>query len=187
MKDLVYLLAFCPLLAWAEVDPCEVDTYPIIWEKNIAPSPTYELPAIYTERNGIKSIVSVSSAYTLISNSMNSHKPYLKEAKEHILQKLENIKLKQLVNERQLWIDLDGLQGHKLNIAIHVMAGYQSMFVEALLENIASIETNGSLDTTAKATFMKGIFQESNQTTSSVNNLLIRNDSEVIYQDCWLD
>ena len=118
---------------------------------------------------------------------MNSHRPYLQEAKENILQKLNNIKSKQLVNERQLWISLDGLQGQELNVAIHIMAGYQSMFVEALLENIASIETDGSMVTTAKATFMKGIFQESDKTTSSVNNLLIRNDSEVIYQNCWID
>ena len=187
MKPLAYFLTLFSFSAWAGVDPCEVYDYPVIWEKNIIPGSAYELPAIYTERNGIKSIVSVQDAHSLISNSMSSHQPYLKKAKQDILQKLKSIESKKLINERELWIDLDGLQGQQLNTAIHIMAGYQNMFVEALLENIASIEIDGSLETTAKATFMKGSFQEENKTTTTVSNLLIRSNNKVIYQYCRLD
>ena len=91
---------------------------------------------------------------------MATHKPYLKNAKEYIINSLINslseLPKNKLVDHSKLWIATERLKGQELNKTIHVMAGYQGLFEGLLLNNEASVSIDEKLIASSNTVYMFG-------------------------------
>lgn len=186
-KALASILLLPTLLVKADTDPCERDDYPIKWQLPLTNATTYSLPAIYYEHENSKIIVSVSNAFEITQKNMAEHKSYLKAAKLHILNTLQQLPKGALVNSSQLWIPTQGLEDDSLNKAIHVMAGYQFLFEYALFNKRAVVEVDNQIieNTTAKHTVGKDQFPLDD--LEIVHKTVIFKNRNIVFSKCWLD
>lgn len=183
---LVLIVFFTSNLVNAESDPCESDDYPIKWKSDLSHPLTYGLPAIFYKTNNSKVIVSVTKAINFVEGNMATHKPYLKDAKKHIISTLSELPKKQLVDHSNLWISTEGLQGQELNKAIHVMAGYQGLFEGLLLNNEASVRINEKLIASSNTMYMVGKDPNPIHGLDYVHKLVVFNANDIVFTKCWL-
>ncbi|WP_298445760.1 hypothetical protein [uncultured Ferrimonas sp.] len=171
----------------AETDPCDLSNYPVKWKSQLVHPNSYDLPAIFHKSDNSKVIVSATKAINYVKTNMAEHTPYLKDAKAYILNSLSSLSNDKLLEQSELWIALEGLQGQELNKAIHVMAGYQGLFEGLLLQNEASVSINGKLVSSSNAVYMVGKDPAPLDELNYVHKLIVTNSSQIIFNKCWLD
>lgn len=186
-KFLVLMIFLASSLVYADSDPCESNKYPVKWKSDLSHPVSYELPAIFYKTNNSKVIVSVSKAINFVEGNMSTHKPYLKSAKEYIINSLSVLPKNKLVDHSNLWIATEGLQGQELNKAIHVMAGYQGLFEGLLLNNEASVSINEKLIASSNTLYMVGKDPAPVHGLAYVHKLIVSNSNDIVFSKCWLD
>ncbi len=186
-KFLILMVFLASSLVYADSDPCESNLYPVKWKSNLSHPVSYELPAIFYKTNNSKVIVSVSKAINFVEGNMATHKPYLKSAKEYIINSLSELPKNKLVDHSNLWIATEGLKGQELNKAIHVMAGYQGLFEGLLLNNEASVSINEKLIVSSNAVYMVGKDPAPVHGLDYVHKLIVSNSNDIVFSKCWLD
>ena len=186
-KILVLMVFLVSSLVHADSDPCESNSYPVKWKSGLSNPISYELPAIYYKTNNSKVIISVSKAKSFVEGNMATHKPYLKNAKEYIINSLSELPKNKLVDHSNLWIATEGLQGQELNKAIHVMAGYQGLFEGLLLNNEASVSINEKLIPSSYAVYMVGKDPAPVHGLDYVHKLVVSNSNNIVFSKCWQD
>ncbi|MCG7541070.1 hypothetical protein EXT48_16955 [Pseudoalteromonas sp. CO348] len=186
-KFLVLMVFLASSLVYADSDPCELNQYPVKWKSDLSHPVSYELPAIFYKTNNSKVIVSVSKAINFAEGNMETHKPYLKSAKEYIINSLSELPKNKLVDHSNLWITTKRLQGQELNKAIHVMAGYHGLFEGLLLNNEASVSINEKLIASSNTVYMIGKGLAPVHGLGYVHKLIVSNSNDIIFSKCWLD
>ena len=186
-KFLVLMVFLASSLVYADSDPCESNQYPVKWKSDLSHPVSYELPAIFYKTNDSKVIVSVSKAINFVESNMAAHKPYLKSAKEYIINSLSELPKNTLLDHSNLWIATEGLQGEELNKAIHVMAGYQGLFEGLLLNNEASVKVNEKLIASSNTVYMVGKDPTPVHGLDYVHKLIVSNSNDIVFSKCWLD
>ncbi|USD28440.1 hypothetical protein J8Z24_16260 [Pseudoalteromonas sp. SCSIO 43201] len=186
-KFLILMVFLASSLACADSDPCESNQYPVKWKSDLSHPVSYELPAIFYKTNNSKVIVSVSKAINFVEGNMATNKPYLKSAKEYIINSLADLPKNKLVDHSNLLIMTEGLKGQELNKAIHVMAGYQGLFEGLLLNNEASVSINEKLIASSNTAYMIGRDPAPLHGLDYVHKLIVFNSNDIVFSKCWLD
>ena len=171
----------------ADIDPCDVDSYPAKGEIVLHHATSFSLPAIYYNQGNTRVIVSKNMAIAYVKKNISENKGYLAQAKSHILNTLNKISDSEIIDQSNLQIPLEGLVSDELNVGIHVMAGYQGLFEGVLFNNEAAVEVDGKLVYETTATYMVGEDPQPIDEFKMVHKLNVVYKNSSVFNKCWLD
>ena len=185
-KFFILVCVFISTFAKAEPDSCDLNIYPIKWQDTLMHAESYSLPAISYTKDNSRVIVSVNDALSFVKASMSEHKPFLKKAKTHIIQSLQKLNEKKIIDYSILLVNLDSLTGEELNIGIHVMAGYEGIFEGTLLNKKAAVEVNNDLVVKTKGKYFIGKDPSPMHGLDYVHKLSIAHKNTSVFKKCWM-
>ena len=182
--SLVILFSSC---VKADTDPCDVDSYPIKDKKILHHANSFSRPAIYYKQGNTRVIISKEMAIAFVKKNMSDSKDYLAKAKSYIIHSLMKISGSEINDQSNLQIPLKGLVSEELNVAIHVMAGYQGLFEGVLFNNEAAVEVDGKLVPETTATYMIGEDPHPIDEFKVVHKINVVYKNSSVFNKCWLD